>query len=119
VRPIDVGWLGSRHFLNIAGIGFDAAVASAFNRRSRRGPAGYVVEVLRALGSYRSRSYAIELDGIPVTRPRFLIAFANAPQYGTGLVISPDADPADGALNLVMVDGGWSVAQLWRARRNG
>jgi diacylglycerol kinase (ATP) len=30
-HPIDVGYLADRHFLNIAGIGFDAAVGTRFN----------------------------------------------------------------------------------------
>ena len=48
---------------------------------------------------------------------RFLLAFANARQYGNGLVIAPDADPGDGLLNGIVVDDGRALRQLWRARR--
>jgi diacylglycerol kinase family enzyme len=115
--PIDVGWLGGRHFINIAGIGFDAAVAAAFNRRARRGPAGYVAEVWRTLRSYRCAEYTVRADDFTISGRRLLMAFANGSQYGTGLTIAPDADPSDGALNLVMAAEGPLLLQCWRARR--
>src|SRR5688572_5567945 len=34
--PIDVGYLGNRHFLNIGSVGFDAEVALAFSACGRR-----------------------------------------------------------------------------------
>jgi diacylglycerol kinase (ATP) len=44
-------------------------------------------------------------------------AFANAKQYGNGLVLSPDADPTDGWLDSVVVDDGPAWRQIWRVRR--
>lgn len=115
--PIDTGVLGSRHFLNIAGIGFDAAVATAFNRRTRRGLAAYLRGAVGGVWTYRPAIYALSLDGEERTGRYFLAAFANGPQYGNGLEIAPDADPADGLLNLVLVGGGSPFRQIWRARR--
>lgn len=114
---VDVGWLGPRHFLNIAGVGFDAAVAAAFNRRSKRGHAGYVRDSLLGVWSYKTRSYQVEVDGERFDGPRFVVAFANCREYGNGLVLVPNADPTDGKLDLVMVAGGSAVRQFWRARR--
>jgi len=116
-RPMDVGFLGSRHFLNVAGIGFDAVVAVAFNRAGKRGALNYVRHSLSLVWGYRSPAYEIELDGQVLSGRRFLIAFANAREYGSRLVLDQDADPFDGWLNAVVVDAGSPAAQIWRARR--
>ena len=55
-----------------------------------------------------------EFDG-----PRFVIAFANGREYGSGLAIAPEADPSDGWLDTVIVKGGSPLRQLWRSRRLG
>jgi diacylglycerol kinase (ATP) len=116
-RPIDVGWLGDRHFLNIAGVGFDAEVARRFNQRKGRGTRGYIVESLRMVWSYRCKRYTIAAGDVNADGPHFLAAFANGREYGSGLQISPQSDPADGLLDLLLVAGGGPFRQLWRARR--
>ena len=118
-RAIDVGWLGDRHFINVAGVGFDAEVARRFDRRVGRGLGGYISESLQAVWVYHPVSYRIAADGQRFEGPRFLIAIANGSQYGNGLVIAPDADFSDGRLNMVLVSGGGPLKQLWRARRLG
>lgn len=115
--PIDVGWLGTRHFLNVGGIGFDAAIACAFNARARRGGLGYVIGSLSSVWGYRCGSYEIEIDGQRLSGQRFLVTFANGRQFGNGVVIAPDADLRDGWLNAVIVAGGSPFRQFWRARR--
>ena len=114
---IDVGFLGERHFLNIGGVGFDAAVADVFNRRSKRGHGGYLRDSLLGVWSYRTRAYVIDVEGERLEGPRFVIAFANCREYGNGLVLVPNADPTDGLLDMVMVAGGSTIRQFWRARR--
>jgi diacylglycerol kinase (ATP) len=118
-KPIDVGWLAGRHFLNIAGIGFDAEVARRFNARRSRGTRGYVVEGLSLVWSYACRRYRINVTGgsREFNGPHFVLAFANGREYGSGLVLAPDADPSDGWFDMVLVEGGGPVTQLWRSRR--
>lgn len=114
---LDVGWMGERHFLNAAGVGFDAAVAEAFRRRPRRGLSGYLIAGFGSACTYRCVTYTLEFDGIQTTAPQFLVAFANGPQYGNGFVLAPGADPTDGWLDAVVVDKASTLRQLWRARR--
>ena len=118
-KPIDVGWLAGRHFLNIAGAGFDAEVARRFNVRKSRGTRGYLAESLSLMWSYSCGTYRIKLTagGQEFNGPHFLVAFANGREYGSGLVIAPDADLSDGWFDMVLVAGGGPVRQLWRSRR--
>jgi len=118
-RAIDVGWLAGRHFLNIAGIGFDAEVARRFNTRRSRGTRGYLVEGLSLVWSYVCGTYRIKLTAgsQEFSGPHFVVAFANGREYGSGLVIAPDADPSDGLFDMVLVTAGSPMTQLWRSRR--
>jgi diacylglycerol kinase family enzyme len=47
----------------------------------------------------------------------FLVGFANLPEYGNGAVLAPDADPADGQLDVILAEAGSPWRQIWRARR--
>jgi YegS/Rv2252/BmrU family lipid kinase len=122
-RAIDVGQLGPRHFLNVAGIGFDAAVAELFAGSRRRGGLTYVRGGLLLALSYRAEAYRLELrddagsDVHGLDREWFLMTFANGPEYGNGAVIAADADPADGRLEVVLVEPAAVPRLIWRARR--
>lgn len=119
--PIDVGFAGDRVFLNIAGIGFDAAVAHRFADRARRGLAGYLAAGIQLFGTYAASEYEVRWHtgaGEEVRRGRkYLVGFANASTYGNGAVLAPDANLQDGMLDLLLVDAGMPLQQLWRARR--
>ena len=116
-RAIDVGFFGDRHFLNMAGIGFDAAVATRFNARAARGGAGYAVEGLTGVWTYTCEVYDVAAAGEQFSGPLFLVAFANGREYGNGLILAPSASAMDGELDMVVVSGGGPLRQMWRARR--
>ncbi len=116
-RPIDVGWIGERHFLNVAGIGFDAAVAHAFNQRGRRGARAYFATGLPMVWSYQASHYDIQSDAVTVSGRQFMIAFANGPQYGNGIILCGTARFDDGWLDAVVLADGSPLQQFWRARR--
>jgi diacylglycerol kinase (ATP) len=114
---IDVGYLGGRHFLNIAGIGFDAAVAADFNAGGKRGVMSYVSRVLRTIRHYHAEVYRLRLDAEARDGQYFLVAFANGREYGNRFVLAPKADAADGWLDVVLVETGSPARQIWRTRR--
>jgi YegS/Rv2252/BmrU family lipid kinase len=117
-RAIDVGFVGDHLFLNVAGFGFDAAVGQVFATRKTRGAWGYVSTAFRLVWRYVPTRYRVEADGVVFEGRKFLIVFANAPEYGNGAVLAPDADMSDGRLDVGLVDGdGGAWAQIWRARR--
>lgn len=117
IRPIDVGHVNGRPFLNLAGIGFDARVARRFNLLTRRGGLPYLFIGLHEGLTYRGTRYVVQLDDQPLDLRAFLIVFANGQQYGNNAVIAPGARFDDGLLDALIVDARPFVPQLWRARR--
>lgn len=103
-RSLDVGWVAGRPFATVLCTGFDAAVAARAARlRWPRGPRRYDVAVVAEVARLRSRPLRLELDGETVERPITLVAVGNTTRYGGGLRICPDADPADGLLDVTVV----------------
>jgi len=114
---MDVGYANDQLFLNVAGVGFDAAVGQLFATRTTRGALGYVVKSVSLVWTYEAPHYEVVCDEVRRSGRKFLIAFANAPEYGNGAVLAPDADVRDGVLDVVIVDAGNPASQIWRARR--
>jgi diacylglycerol kinase (ATP) len=103
-RPMDLGEVDGHFFANIAGIGFDAHVASRFATASRRGFLGYAGITARALTSYVPLRYRITIDGTRQTVTAVLVTIANSAQFGNGVLIAPGALVDDGALDLVVFE---------------
>jgi YegS/Rv2252/BmrU family lipid kinase len=105
-KPLDLGDVNDRLFVNVAGIGFDAHVAAAFEAPDarRRGFAGYVRVAARALIGYVPERYVITTPQERVTVRAILVAAANSAQFGNGATIAPGARPDDGLLDLVTVE---------------
>ena len=93
-----------RWFGGVLAAGFDAVVNERGNRMSwPRGPIRYDLAILVELARLRARRYRLVLDGVADERDAVLVAVANAGSYGGGMRICPDADPADGTLDLTVV----------------
>ena len=119
--PIDVGYAGDRIFLNIAGVGFDGAIAHLFASRSTRGALGYIGTGTRLVWSYAAPDYEVRWhtgEREEIRRgPKLLLGFANGPTYGNLAVLAADASLRDGLLDMVLVNAGGPFRQIWRARR--
>lgn len=105
-RPMDMGELDSRLFVNLAGIGFDAHVAARFNdpRNYRRGFVTYAGLTLHALTSYVPGEYTITTPEERVHVRAVMVTLANATEFGNGARIAPHASIDDGLLDLVIVE---------------
>lgn len=93
-----------RWFLNVAGLGFDAAVVE---RKMARGfgPLAYLLGLLGALWSYRPVPVRISCDGAALRDARILVLFAALGRHcGGGMLIAPDAVPDDGRFVAVQVN---------------
>ena len=102
-RSIDVGKVEDRHFLNVAGFGYDVAVLEdSWSVSYLEGSALYVYCALRQLRSFGGISIAAEAEGRPVgEREMLMLIVANARVFGGGFQIAPHADPSDGKLDVV------------------
>ena len=105
-RLIDVGEIEGRPFLNVAGVGFDAAMAAEFNKLGgeRRGSFRYIMRALAAALGYVAGRYTVEVDDQRLDVEALVIAIANLPQYGSNAVIAPRAMPDDGLFDVVVVE---------------
>jgi diacylglycerol kinase (ATP) len=107
-RRIDVGEMGERYFVNVAGIGFDAHVAWKFNEGGsrRRGLMTYASIAGRALLTYEPARYAIRIGDAAACPPvrAVLVTVANSPEFGNGAIIAPGARVDDGVLDLVVME---------------
>jgi diacylglycerol kinase (ATP) len=103
---MDLGELGGRLFVNLAGIGLDASVASRFNtpNNRRRGFAGYLRLVTGVMLTYEPATYSISVADVRRNVRAVLVVIANSTQYGNGARIAPDARTDDGQLDLVVVE---------------
>jgi diacylglycerol kinase (ATP) len=111
-RLIDVGEIEGRLFVNIAGIGVDAFVASRFSLARRRGFLGYVGLTASALVTYVPTDYRITAGGARVDARAILVTIANSAQFGNGARIAPGARVDDGLLDLVVLEERWRLVTL-------
>jgi diacylglycerol kinase (ATP) len=92
-----------RWFGAVLAAGFDAIVNERANRMRRpRGPRRYDLAIVLEMARLRPRRYELVLDGAEHRFDGVLVAVGNCPSYGGGLRICPDADPADGLLDVVV-----------------
>ena len=124
IRRVDVGRVAclsltgaplTRYFINVASFGLSGRIAQRVNRArlSKLFGGGFVFALhsLLALLGWRSPRLRLiaegvydEIDGIT------MVAIANGGWFGGGMHVAPDADPADGFFDIVMVAG----APRWR-----
>ncbi|MDN4481714.1 diacylglycerol/lipid kinase family protein [Demequina muriae] len=94
-----------RYFAAVLSAGIDAAIAAYANRLSfPRGPLKYKVATLRELPRFKPYGVSLEVDGERWEQRCTLVAVANGPVFGGGLVISPESSHVDGLLELVLAE---------------
>ena len=119
VRRIDVGRVRfdggrSRAFVNVAGVGFDAAVSARAARSHLPGAtAPYLSGLLGALARYRNGEVTIEADGVATRQRALAVVLANGQYFGGGMRIAPDAALDNGTLDLAVL-GDLGKADLLR-----
>ncbi|PZS02893.1 MAG: diacylglycerol kinase, partial [Candidatus Chloroheliales bacterium] len=100
-----------RYFANVAGVGFDAEVAARADRgrqaigRVLGGSIPYLTALGLSLLRYRNRRMIVEADGVtlPTPAPVYSVVVANCQFFGGGMRVAPDADPADGLFDVVIL----------------
>ena len=105
--PVDVGRVNGTYFAETLSFGLDAAIALDTTTRraadtSQEGEALFVTSGLKILSRARQGfSCVARFDGgEPRELAPHVFAFQIGPSYGGGFLICPDADPADGMLDV-------------------
>jgi diacylglycerol kinase (ATP) len=109
-ETVDLGRIRDRAgvtkwFGTVAAAGFDSLVTDRANRmRWPRGRMRYNLAMLAELSQLRLLPFRLVLDGRDeIVTDLTLAAFGNTRSYGGGMLICPNADHADGQLDITMV----------------
>ena len=87
-------------------MGFDAFISFKFAGAGKRGPMTYIENVLKEGLKYKPETYEVEIedDKEPQKYNAFLIACANASQYGNNAYIAPKATMTDGLMDVIIME---------------
>lgn len=105
-RELDAWLWNGTPFLNVAGLGLDAAVGKEVNESHHklRGTLAYVAALFTVLRHYQPFELSLQWEGGEWSGRAWLAAFGNGKCYGGGMQIAPAAVPDDGLLDLVVVE---------------
>jgi YegS/Rv2252/BmrU family lipid kinase len=104
VTRMDVGRINGHPFFCTAGLGFDAHVSKRFAGSKWRGLLTYARIALQEYKGFKSKPIRLHLGDRSIDHNCYVLAFANAAQYGNNAFIAPLADVADGLLDLCLID---------------
>jgi YegS/Rv2252/BmrU family lipid kinase len=105
IRQVDLPEINSIPFISIAYVGFDGEVNKLANEGKGYfgGKLGYIICVLRALRKFRPFEIEMTIDGRSIRERVMMVTIANAPFYGGGMKIAPQAIMNDGVLDICIV----------------
>ena len=104
IHRLDYGKINGKPFFCTCGMGFDAFVSKKFADSGKRGLLQYAKNTIGVGLTYQSEHYILEYK-----RPEggeldaFLIACANASQYGNNAYIAPTASTKDGLMDVIVM----------------
>jgi len=88
---------------HLSDAGINALLVKYFETYKGRGMWGYGRSLFKMFWNRRIMRVTIETDTDKVKRRAFMVALANAEKYGTGAVINPGGNVADGEFEIVVV----------------
>ncbi len=104
IVKVDVGQVNDHYFLGVCGMGFDATVGKKFQEYGKRGPLPYFLIGVREFLRFKPEKLKLEFNDQTVSVSPLLITISNTAQYGNGAIISPDANPQDGVLEICIIN---------------
>jgi diacylglycerol kinase (ATP) len=100
----DAGRVGDEYFVNSMGFGFGPAVVRVRNAMpGLSGFASYFVPVIRAFAGFRPPHLEIRAPGFSETGYMMMVEVCNGTTAGGSYRFAPDAQPADGRLDVCLV----------------
>lgn len=119
VHCLDYGKLNGLPFFCTCGVGFDAFVSQKFADSGHRGLLQYAKNTIGVGLKYKAEKYIIEHDGVEEEVEAWLIACANASQYGNNAFIAPTASMKDGLMDVIImspfptIEGAYVLLQMF------
>ncbi|MEJ2290592.1 MAG: diacylglycerol kinase family lipid kinase [Deinococcales bacterium] len=107
-RRVDTGVVNGESFVNAAGVGFDADVATrvASSPRPLKGFAAYLWAVVSALGALDAAPVKVWVDDAPVYAGRSLLVSTQlGPRTGGSFLFAPGASIDDGLFEVLVAGG--------------
>ena len=104
IETFDYGVINELPFFCTCGMGFDAFISLKFAEAGKRGPITYVENVLKEGLKYKPERYEVEDETGAHKYKAFLIACANASQYGNNAYIAPGATMKDGEMDVIIME---------------
>ena len=104
IESFDYGIVNGQPFFCTCGMGFDAFISLKFAEAGKRGLVTYVENVLKEGLKYQPEIYTVEDESGRHSYKAFLIACANAAQYGNNAYIAPGASMQDGSLDVTIME---------------
>jgi diacylglycerol kinase (ATP) len=113
-RTIDLGrvtyrpWAGGEAqawFANVASVGMSGAIAQRANDTSKAlgGKASYVWATFTVFAGWKNGEVTVTVDGETRQARMHDVVVANGPFFGGGMKICPEADPADGVFDVLLI----------------
>jgi diacylglycerol kinase (ATP) len=113
-RTIDLGrvtyrsWDGAETqawFANVASVGMSGAIAQRANDTSKAlgGKASYVWATFAVFARWSNGEVSVTVDGERRQALMHDVVVANGPYFGGGMKICPEADPADGTFDVLLI----------------
>ena len=104
IESFDYGVINKMPFFCTCGMGFDAFISLKFAEAGKRGPVTYVENVLKEGLKYKPETYEVSDESGARKYKAFLIACANASQYGNNAYIAPGATMKDGEMDVIVME---------------
>lgn len=110
----------TRHFVNVAGLGFDAHVVASLPDRTL-GPLAYLVGLAKGLLSYDAVPLGLTFAERKIDARAFVLFFAIGRYCGNGMNVAPRAEADDGLFDITLVQAlsRWEVLMSLRKLFDG
>ena len=108
-----------RLFVNFAGLGLDAEVVKATTQKFKAlgSIPSYLMGLLTTFLFYQNREVSLIVDGEANQRRVCAVLMSNGRYGGGGMLVAPNADPADGLLDVLIIDDLSKLDLLWSLPR--
>jgi diacylglycerol kinase family enzyme len=102
-RKLDLFKINDKYIgMHIGDVGLNARIVEGYEKEEGRGMFTYAKHFLKELSQSELVDFSIEIDNRTIREKAYMVAFANARKYGSGVVLNWKGDLFDGKIELVI-----------------